>query len=60
MIAILAACVSMLVTSGIVAFATAAPVAFEPSSTMSDDDLDRYVSAYIDEQYRKLVAASRE
>ena len=59
LIAVLAACVSMLITSGIVAFATAAPIAPDAAVTATTAlELDAYVSAMVDEQYRQVMSRS--
>jgi hypothetical protein len=56
-LAVLAACLSMLVTSGVVAFATAAPARPEPTAVAAADiEADQYVSAFIDAQYRRAMA----
>ena len=60
MLAVLAACVSMLITSGVVAFATAAPSRPEPTAVaVGDIEADQYVSAFIDAQYRKVIGGRR-
>ena len=60
LLAVLAACLSMLITSGVVALATAATGKPEVTAVArADIEADQYVSALIDAQYRKVMAAER-
>jgi hypothetical protein len=60
--ALLAACLAMLATSGIVALASAPPAAapLEFAAVVdADDEADDYISEFIDREYRKLMAEKR-
>ena len=58
LIAVVAACLAMLATSGIVALATAAPstsLTTEANGTTTTV-VEDYISSFIDEQYRAVLA----
>lgn len=63
--AIVAASIAMLATSGIVALATAAPHASKakPLNLVAvvdaDDEVDDYISEFIDREYRKIMAQKK-
>jgi hypothetical protein len=60
LLAVLAACLSMLITSGVVALATAASGRPEVATVAAANvEADEYVSALIDAQYRKVMTAER-
>ena len=54
---VVAASLAMLATSGIVALATAAPV---QETAVEDAELEAWISAQIDEQYREVMARSQQ
>lgn len=54
--AVIAACLAMLATSGIVALATAAPSVAGPLDTVEIEQFDAWISDMIDEQYRDAMA----
>jgi len=60
--AIIAASLAMLATSGIVALASAPPAAASlelVAVVEADDEVDDYISEFIDREYRKVMAAER-
>jgi hypothetical protein len=59
--AIVAACLAMMATSGIVALASVPPAAapLELVAVVDNEEVDDYISEFIDREYRKVMAEQR-